>query len=80
MRAFAVFCLVLSLAACSRKGSEEPRAQKSAAVPVTVATVEAKAVPVEVCAIGTVQTLATVSVKPRVNGELARVFFTVQAD
>ena len=55
MRVLAIACLLLSLAACSRKGAEAPRAQAPRAAPVTVATVEAKAVPLQVSAIGTVQ-------------------------
>ncbi len=80
MRVLALTCLLLSLAACSRKGAEEPRAQAPRAVPVTIATVEAKAVPLQVSAIGTVQALKTVSVKPQVSGQLARIFFTEGQD
>jgi multidrug efflux system membrane fusion protein len=80
MRVLAVGCLILLLAACSRNGGEEPRAQPPRPVPVTVAAVEARAVPLQVTAIGTVQALATVSVKPQVSGQLARVFFTEGQD
>lgn len=80
MRFLAVVCLVVALAACSRKGGEEPRAKAPAAVSVAVAAVETRTVPLQVTAIGTVQTLATVSVKPQVSGQLARVFFTEGQD
>jgi multidrug efflux system membrane fusion protein len=76
MRVLIAVCLLVSLVACSRKNAEEPRAQAPRAVPVTAATVTARAVPVEVSAIGTVQALKTVSVKPQVSGQLARIFFT----
>jgi predicted small lipoprotein YifL len=45
MRVLVLACLLLTLTACSRKGAKEPRAQAPRAVPVTVATVQAKAVP-----------------------------------
>jgi multidrug efflux system membrane fusion protein len=80
MRVLAFVCLFLTLVACSRKGGEEPRARAPSAVPVTVATVQVKTVPLQVSAIGTVQALATVSVKPQVSGQLARVFFTEGQD
>jgi len=47
---------------------------------VKIATVVTRAVPVQVTAIGTVQTLKTVSVKPQVGGQLARIFFTEGQD
>jgi len=80
MRVLALACLLFSLAACSRKGAEDPRARAPRAVPVTVATVEAKTVPLQVAAIGTVQALKTVSVRPQVSGQLARIFFTEGQD
>jgi len=45
------------------------------AMPVSVATVVAKTVPVEVSAIGTVEAYSTVSVKAQVTGELTGVYF-----
>jgi len=77
MRLLTLVCLVLSLAACSRKDVAEPRAQ---AVPVTTATVTMRDAPLQVTAIGTVQALKTVSVRPLVSGQLARVFFTEGQD
>jgi multidrug efflux system membrane fusion protein len=77
MRVLTLLCVVLSLVACSRREPAEPRAQ---AVPVKIATVVKRAVPVQVTAIGTVQTLKTVSVKPQVGGQLARIFFTEGQD
>src|SRR5262245_2948959 len=80
MRVLAALSLVLALIACSRKGGEDPRAKTPSAVSVAVVPVETKSGPVQVAAIGTVQTLATVSVKPQVSGQLARVFFTEGQD
>lgn len=52
------------------KGGAQP------AVPVTVATVARKTVPVQVEAVGKVEPLSTVAVLARVGGELNRVHFT----
>ncbi len=80
MRVLTIVCLVLSLGACSRKETAEPRAQPPRAVPVTIATAATRPVPLQVTAIGTVQALKTVSVKPQVGGQLARIFFTEGQD
>jgi len=45
-------------------------------VPVVVTTVRREDVPVQVRAIGTVEPFSTVSVKPQVDGQLAKVHFT----
>ena len=47
-----------------------------AAVPVVVASVERRDVPVELKGIGTVQAYNTVTVKPRVSGQIVQVAFT----
>ncbi len=47
----------------------------SEGVPVTVATVIQKTVPVQVRAIGTVEAYSTVTVKSQVEGEIERVYF-----
>jgi membrane fusion protein, multidrug efflux system len=58
-------------AACSHP--EPKRAPE--AVPVTAATVERRAVPVEVSAIGHVEPLSTVSIRAQVGGTITRVWF-----
>ncbi|HKX07287.1 MAG TPA: efflux RND transporter periplasmic adaptor subunit [Stellaceae bacterium] len=56
------------------KAAEPPRAAAAApGVPVTIATVTRKPVPVRLEAIGTVQPIATVAVKSRVDGQIAEV-------
>ena len=64
--------------ACS-KGAEskaEPKSgQRQQAVPVAVATVEQKAMPVQIQALGSVEAYSVVSVKAQVGGELVRVHF-----
>src|SRR5580704_4534793 len=51
--------------------TEQPRA--APAIPVLVATAEREAIPVRLDAIGTVQTFATVSVKSRIDAQIAEV-------
>ena len=64
---------LLFLTACSPDASGKPAVQdpgRRPAVPVTVATVDQKTVPLRLHAIGYVQTYATVAVKTQVGGEL----------
>jgi len=82
MRAFRI-CVGLATAAalaailtgCPRDRAESKQAPRSLPVPVAVASVEEKAVPVQVQAIGTVEAYSVVSVKAQVGGELVRVHF-----
>ncbi len=67
----------LLLAACSSGGNGQAQAKAvKEAVPVTVAAVLSKAVPVQLGAIGSVQPYTTVTVKSQVDGEVARIHFT----
>jgi multidrug efflux system membrane fusion protein len=63
----------LAIAACSREQGEPKAATRAPAVPVAVAPVEQKAVPLLVQAIGTVEAYSVVSVRAQVGGELLRV-------
>lgn len=66
------------LTACSPDASGKPVVQdpgRRPAVPVTVTTVGQKTVPLQLHAIGYVQTYATVAIKAQVGGELQRVHF-----
>lgn len=67
-----IFLILAALAACSK---EQPKPQGRPPVPVTVASVQTKNVPVQVTAIGTVEAYSTVSVKTQVTGQLTGVFF-----
>ena len=64
--------LVFSVAACSA-GKEKPRPKPP--VPVTVTAAVRKTVPVQIHAIGNVESSTTVAVKAQVNGQIARVHF-----
>lgn len=64
--------VLLATAACSRSTTASLTAPT---VPVSVATVEQKTVPVEVRGIGTVEAYSTVSIKAQVAAELTAVHF-----
>jgi len=64
---------LLAAAGCSKK--QDPQAATAAPVPVTVATVVQKTVPVQVRAIGTAEAYSTVSIKAQISGELTQVHF-----
>lgn len=69
----------MAAGACSKKAESkgEPKTGPRAAapVPVAVATVEQKAMPIQIQAIGSVEAYSVVSVKAQVGGELMRVHF-----
>lgn len=60
----------------SCSGEKPGQPVNSIAVPVTVAPVTRKTVPVQINAIGNVEAYSTVSIKARVSGELMRVYFS----
>lgn len=79
----AAFCVAAcSLTACSR--SEDPAktggGRRNTTVPVVVAKVEKKTMPLQLQAIGNVRPKSTVAVKPRVTGQISKVNFTEGQD
>ncbi|MBI3470876.1 MAG: efflux RND transporter periplasmic adaptor subunit [Candidatus Solibacter usitatus] len=73
----AVLCLLSLLGAgCASKGSAPTGKKGDFAVPVSVATVAQKDVPVEIQVIGNVEAHSTIAVKPQVSGQLTKVYFT----
>src|SRR5262249_3459636 len=72
--------LAAGLGACSREGSEPKAATRTPAVPVAVAPVEQKAVPLLVQAIGTAEAYSVVSIRAQGGGELLRVHITEGQD
>lgn len=62
-----------ALSACGGGGSATPRALPP--VPVMVARAEQRTMPLTVRAVGHVESIATVAVRPRVGGELQKVHF-----
>jgi multidrug efflux system membrane fusion protein len=76
-RALIFLVLALLASACDRSTPAPPRGGGGAqAVPVVVATVTEKPMPVDVTAIGNVLPLTTVTVRSRVTGVLEEVHFT----
>jgi membrane fusion protein, multidrug efflux system len=71
-----LLALVLAATAACSGGNAEPKGTaqppKRPAVPVAVAVVEQKQMPVQIQAIGTVEAYAVVSIKAQVGGELMR--------
>ena len=63
-----ILALVVMLGACSRDKAESKAPPATAAVPVAVAPVEQKAMPLQIQAIGTVEALSVVSVRAQVGG------------
>ena len=71
---------VLAAGACSKNAESKPEskggpARPQPAVPVAVAAVEQKAMPLQIQAIGSVEAFNMVSVKAQVGGELVKVHF-----
>lgn len=68
--------LILSASCSGESGkSGDKTGRDEASVPVRVARVEQKDVPVQLTAIGNVEAYSIVEVKPQVNGELSKVYF-----
>jgi len=66
----------VTLAACSGQDSEAKQGKAEVpGVPVIVATVEKKNMPVRIQAFGNVEPYATVAVKARVDGQIIKVYF-----
>ena len=68
-----IFWLVAALGACS--GEPKDAVKPDSRVPVTVAIVQKKSVPVQLRAVGTVEAYTTVSIKTLVGGEILTVHF-----
>lgn len=73
--ALAALAVAVGLVAQYNKESRAAVRKPSPAVPVTVATVVAKTVPVRLTAIGNVEPYTTVAVKARVDGQIDSVHF-----
>src|SRR5258708_1515279 len=71
----AVVAALLALASC-RQSSSANAATKRPPVPVTVATVTQRTIPIQVRTIGNVEAYSTISVKALIGGELTKVHFT----
>lgn len=68
------------LAACGSSQKPQTQTRRQEAVPVVVAPVELRDVPVQIKAIGSVEAFSTVQVKSQITGELTDVYFTEGQD
>lgn len=73
--ALAVLAVAIALAAQYNKESRAAVRKAAPAVPVTIASVVSKTIPVRVYAIGNVEPYTTVAVKARVDGQIDSVHF-----
>lgn len=76
---FSLFLVALPfICGCSDEPNNKSKQNdlKSSPIPISVAAVSRKSVPIEVRAIGNVEAYSTVSIKAQVTGELRRVYFT----
>ena len=76
LRAGVPFALAVAAALLPACGGGQQQRRVQPAVPVTVAKVVQKTVPVTFRAIGHVEAIATVAIKARIGGELQKVWFT----
>lgn len=67
--------LLAGLAGCTGKDSVQAANRVPAAAPVKIATVVSRTMPVEVQAIGNVETISAVTIKPQISGQLVGVHF-----
>jgi multidrug efflux system membrane fusion protein len=74
---YIISALLLTITACSGGSDEHGKStdQEGDGVPVRVARVGQKDVPVQLNAIGNVEAYSIVEVKPQVDGELSKVYF-----
>jgi len=66
----------LLTSACQQKATQAAAPAKRPPVPVTVATVTQRTIPIQIKTIGNVEAYATITVKSQVAGQLVKVFFS----
>ena len=78
LRLAALLLLAVQVGACGQKssGAADKKSAGGPAIPVVVAPVIGKTVPLRVEAIGNVEPYKTVAIKSRVDGQIVKVFFT----
>lgn len=75
-RSLVVAALLIGAAACNSGGDAANTKREAPPVPVRVAPVTQKDIPIQIKAIGSVEAFSTVSVKSQVEGSLAEVHFS----
>src|SRR5215469_3573279 len=67
--------LAVALAGCNSRDPVQAAKQPAAGAPVTVATVASRTMPVELQAIGNVESISTVTIKAQISGQLVGIHF-----
>src|SRR5215813_6557270 len=67
--------LAVALAGCNGRDPVQAAKTPVAGAPVTVATVASRTMPVELQAIGNVESISTVSIKAQISGQLVNIHF-----
>lgn len=70
-----ILIVAMAFSGCMKKESTENAPKKGGPVPVVVAPVIQKSVPVQIQAIGNVESYSTVSIKARIDGQIFKVHF-----
>ena len=71
----ALLLLSLALGCTGRDSVQAAKPQQAPGAPVVIATVQSRTVPVQVQAIGNVEAISTVTIKPQISGQLVQVHF-----
>ena len=75
-RLLAILAILVAFTGCKQKATEAAGPVKRPAIPVTVATVTMRTIPVELRAIGNVEAYSTIGVKSMVAGQITHQYFT----
>src|SRR5262245_28478543 len=67
--------LAVALAGCNSRDPVQAAKTPAAGAPVTVATVASRTMPVELQAIGNVESISTVTIKAQISGQLVNIHF-----
>src|SRR5499427_6371883 len=67
--------LAVALAGCNSRDPVQASKQPAGGAPVTVATVALRTMPVELQAIGNVESISTVTIKAQISGQLVNIHF-----
>lgn len=76
VKAAAILAILLASVGCQQKATQAAAPSKRPAIPVTVATVTMRTIPLELRAIGNVESYSTIGVKAMVAGQIMHAYFT----
>jgi len=76
VKAAAILAILLASVGCQQKATQAAAPAQRPAIPVTVATVTMRTIPLELRAIGNVESYSTIGVKAMVAGQIMHAYFT----